>query len=222
MWLVVDVGELPNLIGQIADRSIRRFTCTNCGNGPLPLNPSLLVGRPGQHPELMFAPDPEATAAQTQEQFRFSAHLLDRGWTGFVGQQEALIMPHDILATAVTRDVYADEDARRNRTLQALDARTQRYAQWLDARLTGTHHERLKAATVKLLEAPDDSQLRAIITEYPELLGEEAEALLTAMIDVTQTDIQPGAADTVRRRRLILRRVREHGLEQVLPAVPAP
>src|SRR5260370_27290073 len=56
-WLVVDVTERPDLVESISDGSIRRFTCEACGARQAATT-SLLLGRPGQRPEPLWAPDP--------------------------------------------------------------------------------------------------------------------------------------------------------------------
>ena len=215
-WLVVDVTERPDLVESISDGSIRRFACEACG-APQAAATSLLVGRPGQRPELLWAPDPGADQARSTEQFRMSAFILDRGWTGIVGQNEAAVMPHEVLYAAVNRDVDADAAARSNGILLALDADMQRYAAWLDGRTTARRHERMKAGILALLQATDDAAMRAVIEEHPELLDDDTEGLIAAMIDVTLNEHLPDHADMLRQRRLILRRVRERGLDAVLP-----
>jgi hypothetical protein len=215
-WLVVDVTERPDLVESISDGSIRRFTCEACGARQAATT-SLLVGRPGQRPELLWAPDPGADQERSHEQFGMSAFMLDRGWTGIVGQNEAAVMPHEVLYAAVNGDVDADATARSNGTLLALDAGMQRYAAWLDRRTTARRHERMKAGIMALLQATDDAAMRAVIEEHPELLDDDTEGLITTMIDVTLDEHLPEHADMLRQRRLILRRVRERGLGTVLP-----
>jgi len=145
-----------------------------------------------------------------------SAFMLDRGWTGIVGQNEAAVMPHEVLYAAVNRDVDADATARSNGTLLALEAGLQRYAAWLDRRATRRHDERMKAGIMALLQATDAAR-RAVIEEHPELLDDDTEGLIAAMIDVALDEHLPEYADALRQRRLILRRVRERGLDAVLP-----
>jgi len=214
-WLVVDVTDRPDLVESISDGSIRRFACEACGARQTATT-SLLVGRPGQRPELLWAPEPGADQARSQEQFRMSAFMLDRGWTGIVGQNEAAVMPHEVLYAAVNRDVDADATARSNGTLLALEAGLQRYAAWLDRRATRRHDERMKAGIMALLQATDAAR-RAVIEEHPELLDDDTEGLIAAMIDVALDEHLPEYADALRQRRLILRRVRERGLDAVLP-----
>jgi CpXC protein len=215
-WLVVDVTERPDLVESISDGSVRRFACEACGTRQASTT-SLLVGRPGQRPELLWAPDPSADQARSSEQFQMSAFMLDRDWAGSVGQIETAVMPHEVLYAAVSRDVDADAAAQGNGTLAALDVGMQRYAAWLAGRTTARRHERMKAGILALLEAPDDAAMRVVIEEHPELLDDDTEGLMTAMIGVTLDEQLPDHADTLRQRRLILRRVRERGLDAVLP-----
>jgi hypothetical protein len=88
---------------------------------------------------------------------------------------------------------------------------------WLDGRTTARRHERMKAGILALLQATDDAAMRAVIEEHPELLDDDTEGLIAAMIDVTLNEHLPDHADMLRQRRLILRRVRERGLDAVLP-----
>jgi hypothetical protein len=215
-WLVVDVTERPDLAESISDGSIRRWPCEACGARSA-YTTSLLVGRPGQHPELLWAPDPGADQQRSTGQFRMSAAILDRGWTGIVGQNEAAVMPHEVLYAAVGRDVDADALARGNGQLPALDVGMQRYAAWLDGRTTARRHERMRAGVLALVQAAGDEAVRAILEEHPELLDDDTELLITTMIDVAISEQLPEQADTLRRRRLVLRRVRERGLDAVLP-----
>jgi hypothetical protein len=215
-WLVVDVTERPDLVEPVSNGSTRRFTCAACG-AKQTSTASLLIGRPGQRPELLWAPDPSADQARSNDQFRMSVFMLNRGWTGIVGENQVEVMPHDVLYAAVTRDVDADAAAQSNGTLQALDAGMQRYAAWLDARTAYRRDARVKTGLLALLQAPDDATMRAIIEEYPELLDDDMEVVFTGMIDAAIGENLPAYADALRQRRLVVRRIRERGLDAVLP-----
>jgi hypothetical protein len=215
-WLVVDVTERPDLVESISNGSIRRFTCESCGARQASTT-SLLVGRPGQRPEFLWAPDPSADQAKSDMQFNVSVSVLVRSWTGTSGQVQAEVMSHEVLYVAVTRDVDADAAARSNGRLLALDADMQRYAAWLDGRIAYRRDERLKTGLLALLQAADNAAMRAVIEDYPELLDEDMEGVFTGMIDVSINESLPEYADALRQRRLVVRRVRERGLDSVFP-----
>jgi CHAT domain-containing protein/tetratricopeptide (TPR) repeat protein len=214
VWLVIDATEQPELVEAVRDGSIRRFDCASCGSRQA-LTPSLLVYRPSQRPELLFAPDPdEADQERTQLQFQISCfHILRASPPGTVLPSEAAVMPHDVLAVAITRDLDTDMAARSSGTLQASDAATRRYMAWLDARIA----EARQNSVLEMVNARDDADIRTALEAHPELLADDTESLIAAMIGKELDEDAPGMADELRRNRLILRRIRQHGIDAALP-----
>ena len=143
--------------------------------------------------------------------------MLNRGWTGLQGQLQTIVVPLEMLPQAIGRDVEADLAARRAGTFVALDPATLRYVDWLDAHQAERRHDRIRSGLMSLLDSADQGKARSVVEEYPELLEDEADALITQMIEVSQDESQPQATDILRRRRLLLRRVSKCGFDALEP-----
>ena len=216
LWLVVDLGDRPDLAAAIRDGSIRRPPCEACG-AQLPLSQALMVSRPDKPPPVLFYPDPGAPVT-VEQQMEFFRMLLHRGQSSIPDERVATL-PLEVLSLAVDRDI--DEDLRqlRDGTLRALNPEMQRYVVWLNTLLAAEAQVRLRQAINQLTKASNTAELRSAFQSWPELLSDQADALLSTMIAIAERE-QPAAGPDFRRRRLVVRQVRESGLDAVLPQDP--
>jgi CpXC protein len=212
-WLVVDAADRPDVLEDVVAGRMQTFACDNC-EAPITRTTSLLV-LSGRASQPLFAADPGADARLTQEQLMvsLSAAFRDQQVDRYPG---VLPIPHDLLPVAAGRDVDDDLEASRAGTFSAGTVELQRYGDWLAEIGPARFHARVKEAVTELTGAGDAAAFAAVVRRRPELLSDEADALLGALQDVTVDEGQPEMERRVEQWRFLLRRCREQGVEQTV------
>jgi predicted RNA-binding Zn-ribbon protein involved in translation (DUF1610 family) len=217
LWLVVDAADRPDLIEDVRRGGLRTFDCPNCGQS-VTTNTSMLVDSRRRSP-LLFAPDPGMDAQRSREQFFASIVIYRRP---HVGSGEwtlppCLVLPFDLLAIAVGRDVDDDLAAWAAGEWRAESIALQRYGEWLAQVAQERQGADLKTAVELLVrDARDATGFARIVREHPVLLTDQADELLAIMQDVAEQDAPPEYEREIAKWRHLLRLCRRDGVEQVL------
>jgi len=222
VWLVVDGAERPDLFRLAAAGEFIPPRCPVCGAdagvaGPL----SLLLYRPGKHPELLFGSTSPPDDPRRREQAAISGMVFNRGREQpFDGT--AIQVPYDLLTVMAERDMDEDAEALDAGRFSAPSAELQRYAEFL----SGYAFERFKQASwpalLSLLQADGPDAIRSVIEGSPVLLDQRCETLLAQIAETAEQEGEPQMARVARDRRDLLRRVSELGIDQALGPAPPP
>ena len=222
VWLVVDGAERPDLLRLAAAGELTPPRCPACGAdagaaGPL----SLLLYRPGKHPELLFGSTSPPDDPRLRQQAAISGMVFNKGRDQPSGET-AIQVPYELLTVMAARDVDADAEALDAGSFSAPSAELQRYRHWL----AGYALERFKRASwpalLGLLQADGPASAREAIEASPVLLDQRCDALLAQMAETADQEGQPQMARVARERRDLLRRVSEVGIDQAFQPVQPP
>ena len=187
IWLIVDADEHPDLLERIRAGTLHTITCPHCGHEGQVDAPLLLL-RLGATPPLLFSPAQRTTEEQDREQAAGLVNML-REQMGADWQDEWLAqglpgVPRPFLPAALSADPEAAEAALLVPTLQAF------------------------------IQAETWGESRRILEAHPELLSDEADALLGELITAAQAQGDEDARRVFEEHRALLRRCREVGIEQ--------
>ncbi len=223
VWLVVDGEEQPDLLRRAAEGEFTPPRCPECGaeaevSGQL----SLLVHRPGKHPEMLFGAATPRDPDRLREQAQLSMMMLNQGRAQPVGS-DGIVVPYELLAVMAQRDMNADADALEADSFTALSPELQRYRDWLGGYAAERFAQATKLVLLSLLQADSPGDLLKIIAANPILLDRRVDTLLGHMAEAAEQDGQPQMAYIARARRDLLRQAREQGVDQALgPDTPTP
>jgi tetratricopeptide (TPR) repeat protein len=193
IWLIVDTAERPDLAARVRDGTLHAVPCPHCGHAGQ-VDAPLLIHDPGRE-RVLFAPPQGTTREQDQE---IAAQLLDQLAETFLHPAErdassprpaylnqAMAVPHELLPALLDADdpqaalegILAEatgalerlreEDPEAYRQLEA----AARQALGEAAPLLNTLQEFIAADTW--------GASRGVVEAHPELLSDEADALLT-------------------------------------------
>ncbi len=198
IWLIVDGAEHPDLIARARDGTLHHITCPRCGHAIGTADVPLLIYRPDADPPLLFSPANATTREEDREQ---AAALLARlrDGLGDAWQEEWVaampVVPRPLLAAMLSDDPeaamcrLAEEMAQAIERLREEDPDTYRQLEEATRELT----ERLAEAgdlgrhLWEFIAAATWDESRRILEQHPELLTDEADALLGKWIEAART-----------------------------------
>jgi hypothetical protein len=199
LWLIVDAGERPDLLERVCQGTLHAFACPRCGQME-EADASLLLyfsGAPlrlsGREVRLLFSP---ARRTSPQEDEAQAGALLARlrEALGPAWREEWLREGLPGLPRGLL-PLFLREDPE-----AALRALTRTLKEFIGARIWG--------------------ESRRILEAHPELLTDEADALLGQWIAAAQAQGDEKARRILEEHRVLLRRCREVGIEQAFAELP--
>ena len=244
IWLIVDAEERPDLAERIRAGTLHALTCPHCGyqgqvDAPLLVytpSPSQGEGRGGGAEQahgrapLLFSPAQRTTAEEDREQAASLVGLL-RERMGPAWRDEWLArglpgVPRPLLPAALSDDPeaalrqMAEQVQREIERLQQEDPET--YRQLEAAARRAAEIAPLLQTLQNFIQADTWDDSRRIVEAHPELLSDEADALLGQLVQAAQAQGDEDARRILEEHRALLRRCREAGIarafaEKMLP-----
>jgi CHAT domain-containing protein len=238
IWLIVAPDERPDLVEQIRNGSLHTVTCPQCGQTHT-LDAPLLIFRPTAEPPILFAPAQQTSTEQDQqhaaELIGILRQRLGAAWNDAWLGQGLTVVPRPMLLVALTDDPAAALQELAARMQQTLDELRQRDPATF-ARLEAEAQQAM-AALLAADQTPDEAPASAATTDapaliqaldaflnartwtdsyrevqsHPELLSDEALAMLDRAIAVARTVGNSRAIAFFEEHRALLRRCREVG-----------
>ena len=232
LWLIVDAAERPDLLEKIQSGTLHQMVCPHCqfqGEVDAPLllyNPPLPLGAPfgddkGPGVRVLFSPARRTTAEQDQEQARDLLERL-RQSLGDAWQDDWLediqTVPRQILPLILGDDPEA--------ALRQIVAQAQQELERLREEDPETYRQMEERARQMLASQPLLETLQAffqadtwnesqrIVEQHPELLDEEADKLLTQLIQAAKNQGDQNAVDLFQEHQELLRACRVKGISQ--------
>ena len=193
LWLIVDAGERPDLLERVRQGALHAFPCPRCGQTVEADAPLLLY----------FSRAPLRLSGR-EVRLLFSPTRWTRPQEGEAQAGALLARLREALGPAWREEWLRDGLPGLPRELLSLFLREDPEAA-LRA-LTQTLEEFIRARTW------DES--RRILEAHPELLTDEADAMLGRLIDAAQAQGDEAAIRIFERHRALLRRCREVGVEE--------
>ncbi|HRQ38253.1 MAG TPA: CpXC domain-containing protein, partial [Chloroflexota bacterium] len=224
IWLIVDASERPDLLDRIRAGMLHDLPCPHC-NHEGDVDAPLLLYRPSETPPLLFSPAQQTSQEQDQEQVAGLLRILhdalgDTWQAGWLENLPVVLRP--LLPAALSDDPEA--------AMQQVAAQVEQELERLRQENPAAFAE-LQAAAQQQMGDEDDEAVPPLLntiqqfiqvetwTEsyrfvqaHPELLDDEAIALLEGLVDAAQ---QAGDDDTHRifaEHLALLRRCREMGV----------
>jgi len=197
VWLIVDAGERPNLAARCRDGTLHRVTCPNGHTGTLGA-PLLYHDRTCQ--QLILAVPPGMDEQQVRA---IHAQLMPRLLENFIAPfpaylNQTQVVPQELLPIALADDPQA-----------ALAEHLQRAM------------PPLLRALQEFITADSQDEAKAILRAHPELLSDEADALLAQLLDAARTQNDTNAEKILAEHRDLLQRARREGIEAAFAAKSA-
>jgi hypothetical protein len=197
VWLIVDADERPDLAERIRAGTLHDVTCPHCGHQGQVDAPLLLL-RPGATPPLLFSPAQETTPEEDRQQAAGLVGLLQErmgpAWRDEWLAQGLPGVPRPLLPAAMSDDPeaalrqLAEQAAREIERLRAEDPEAYRQLEEAARQAMQPPH----AADVQTLQGEPSSRpapgtrSRRILEAHPELLSDEADALLGQLVQAAQ------------------------------------
>ncbi|WP_044232201.1 CHAT domain-containing protein [Chloroflexus sp. Y-396-1] len=249
IWLIVAPDERPDLLEQIRNGSLHTVTCPQCGQTHT-LDAPLLIFRPTAEPPILFAPAQQTSAEQDQEHANALISILRQrlgaAWNdAWLGQGPAVV-PRQLLPLALTDDPEAALQELAAQMQQAL-AELRRRDPEAFARLEAAAQQAMEALP-EADRSPDEAPESAATTDapapvqaldaflnartwldsyrevqaHPELLSDEALALLEQRIAAARAVGNSRAVAFFEEHLALLRRCREVGIPRAFAAKMLP
>lgn len=220
VWLIIDGDERPDLLKKARQGTLHRVPCPHCGvtnqlDGPL------VILRRSATPPLLYSPAQTTTLEQNKYNFgglvgELRASLGDEWRDEWVG--EGLRgLAREMVPVALGDDPEAAL-AEQNAAMEAALERLQKidptqYQALLQAASDLATLQSMGETITALVEAESWDDAQNILNEHPELLSDEADALLTRFIVITQAQGDNDAREAFADNQTLLRRCREIGVE---------
>ncbi len=185
VWLIVDAAERPDLLERLREGELNRAVCSGCGHRG-EVDAPLLLYRPDADPPLLFSP---ARRTSAEEDRAHAAGLLAR-------LREAL------------------GEAWREEWGQGVPAVPREMLPIVLGDDPEGALRQLTAALQQFLQADTWADSRRVLEAHPELLSDATEALLEGWIRAARAQGDEEAWRSLERRRELLRRCREVGVEE--------
>ncbi len=221
IWLIVDAAERPDLLEKIQAGTLHQVTCPHCNFQAQADAPLLLLRRDGQ-PPLLFSPAQQTTAEQDQEHARaLVTHLRDG--LGAAWQDDWLAgglpgVPRPLLPVILNNDpeaglaqivTQAQEELKR---LREEDPETYRQLEEQARQMIAS--QLLLETLQAFLQADTWNESRRIVEQHPELLGQEADELLTQLIQAAKNQGDQNVVGFLQEHQELLRVCRVKGISQ--------
>jgi hypothetical protein len=226
MWVVIDAADRPDLIEDLRRGRLRTFECDRCCRS-VTTTTSLLVDSRRHNSPLLFAPDPEADEERTRVQY-FASVVKHRKRANGGGRPkeeqwtipDALVIPHELLAIAVDRDVELDLAAYEPGKWIAESVALQRYGDWLGGVVRHRQEKQMRDAITALTKNGHSAVgFSEVVRGHQVLLTAEADKLLSTMQDVAEQEGQPAYEKQIAQWRHFLRLCRRDGLDTTLASL---
>jgi CHAT domain-containing protein/uncharacterized protein YbgA (DUF1722 family) len=238
LWLIVAPDERPDLVEQIRNGTLHTATCPQCGQTRT-LDAPLLIFRPTAAPPILFSPAQQTTSEQDQQHAAALIGILRQhlgaAWNDAWLAQGPAVAPRQMLPAVLADDPAAALQGLAARMQQAL-AELRRRDPEAFARLEAEAQQAM-AALLAADRSPDEAPASAATTDapaliqaldaflnartwidsyrevqsHPELLSDEALALLEQRIAAARTVGNSRAVAFFEEHRALLRRCREVG-----------
>ena len=238
IWLIVAPDERPDLVEQIRNGTLHTATCPQCGQTRT-LDAPLLIFRPTAAPPILFSPAQQTTSEQDQQHAAALIGILRQhlgaAWNDAWLAQGPAVVPRPMLLVALTDDPAAALQGLAAWMQQAL-AELRRRDPEAFARLEAEAQQAM-AALLAADQTPDEAPASAATTDapaliqaldaflnartwtdsyrevqaHPELLSDEALALLEQRIATARTVGNSRAVAFFEEHLSLLRRCREVG-----------
>ncbi len=228
LWLILDAAERPDLIERLRAGELHTLTCPHCGHtaqadAPLLLffpNSPLPLGE-GPGVRLLFSPARRTTAEEDRQHARELLTRL-RQSLGEAWQDEWVegmqVVPRELLLLILSDDPesvlrqMAEKAARALEQLRQEDPEA--YRQLEEAAQRVMQQIPLLQALQSFIQAETWGKSRRILEQHPELLTDEADALLEQLIQTARERNDENARQLFEQHRNLLRRCRQVGIEQ--------
>ena len=238
IWLIVAPDERPDLLEQIRNGALHTVTCPQCGQTHTPDAP-LLIFRPTAEPPILFAPAQQTTSEQDQQHAAALIGILRQhlgaAWNDAWLAQGPAVVPRPMLPAVLADDPAAALQGLAARMQQAL-AELRRRDPEAFARLEAEAQQAM-AALLAADQTPDEAPASTATTDapaliqaldaflnartwidsyrqvqaHPELLSDEALAMLDQAIAAARAANNADAVAFFEAHRALLRRCREVG-----------
>jgi CHAT domain-containing protein/uncharacterized protein YbgA (DUF1722 family) len=238
IWLIVAPDERPDLLEQIRNGTLHTVICPQCSQTHTPDAP-LLIFRPTAAPPILFSPAQQTTSEQDQQHAAALIGILRQrlgaAWNDAWLAQGPAVVPRPMLLVALTDDPAAALQGLAAWMQQAL-AELRRRDPEAFARLEAEAQQAM-AALLAADQTPDEAPASAAtadasaliqaldaflnartwidsyreVQSHPELLSDEALALLEQRIAAARTVGNSRAVAFFEEHRALLRRCREVG-----------
>jgi CHAT domain-containing protein len=238
IWLIVAPDERPDLVEQIRNGTLHTATCPQCGQTHTPDAP-LLIFRPTAASPILFSPAQQTTSEQDQQHAAALIGILRQhlgaAWNDAWLAQGPVVVPRPMLLVALTDDPAAALQELAVQMQQTLDELRQRDPEAF-AMLEAAARQAM-AALLAADQTPDEAPASAATTDasaliqaldaflnartwtdsyrevqaHPELLSDEALALLEQRIAAACTVGNSRAVAFFEEHLSLLRRCREVG-----------
>jgi CHAT domain-containing protein len=238
IWLIVAPDERPDLVEQIRNGTLHTATCPQCGQTHTPDAP-LLIFRPTAASPILFSPAQQTTSEQDQQHAAALIGILRQhlgaAWNDAWLAQGPVVVPRPMLLVALTDDPAAALQELAVQMQQTLDELRQRDPEAF-AMLEAAAQQAM-AALLAADRSPDEAPESAAtadasaliqaldaflnartwidsyreVQSHPELLSDEALALLEQRIATARTVGNSRAVAFFEEHLSLLRRCREVG-----------
>src|SRR5438552_670051 len=108
IWLIIDIGERPDLLERIRNHSLHDFTCPICNRPVARVDVPLLFYHPGIASPLLYSPAQQTTTKENEE---LAIGLVDilrerlgENWKDVWLEQELAVVPRSLLYTVLSDD----------------------------------------------------------------------------------------------------------------------
>ena len=249
IWLIVAPDERPDLVEQIRNGTLHTATCPQCSQTHTPDAP-LLIFRPTAEPPILFAPAQQTSTEQDQQHAAELIGILRQrvgaAWNDAWLARGPTVVPRQILPLALADDPAAALQELAAQMQQALAELRQRDPEAF-ARLEAAAQQAM-AALLAADQTPDEAPESAATTDapapvqaldaflsartwldsyrevqaHPELLSDEALALLEQRIAAARAAGNSRAVAFFEEHLALLRRCREVGIPRAFAAKMLP
>lgn len=240
IWLVVDADERPDLFDRIRDGALHTVACSHCGAAG-EVDAPLLLYRPGEDPALIFSPpadvlyDEDDNADDLEEQaaelLLFLQGALGPAWRD-EWLDEMAVAPVFMLPVTLSENPnmaakqMADQMMENLERLQEEDPEAFReiveaafeLAEELEGALTPEQIAVIKSPLLPVVgdfvDGDSWEESYHFVKAHPELLGEEAEGIFAAFIQMARREDDEETADYWEEHLFLLHRCRKIGVKE--------
>jgi hypothetical protein len=220
VWLIVDVGGRPDLLERMRARTLHDITCPNGHSHTV--DAPLLVYRPGKDPPVLFSPARRTTEEQDREQagglVGMVRERLGDAWRDEWVAQGLRGAPRDLLPAALSDDPEAAMRELAERARAEMERLRQddpeAYGKLEQQAAKALEPAPLAQVLFEFIQAGTWDESRRIVEAHPELLTDEADALLGKLLDSAQQRNDESALRLSEEHHTLLRRCCEVGVQE--------
>ena len=217
VWLIVDVAERPDLLARAREGKLNAVKCPHCGHEGRIGTPLLIHDAERQRLLLAVPPgltDEQAGEINAQLVGRLLSNLGDGPRPDYLGQTQ--VVPLDVLPAVLADDPEAALRQLAEQAAAKLEQLRQEnpeaYQQLAEAAQQAMPP--LLQTIQEFIRAESWAESQRILEQHPELLSDQADALLGQLLDAARAQNDEGAERILGEHRTLLRRCREVGIAQ--------